>query len=199
MKKDNSTFRRKVELRLRLLKEIEEPVVMETHGGYGAVWKKCYMSAPDGVVFETDEKKVEVLAKQRPEWAVYQADCITSLASGVGEHLAINFLDVDPYGDPWPVVDAFFRSNRPRPDCMAVAVNDGLRQKVRMGGGWDVDSLAAAVEKYGASVMHDNYLEVCAEMLQEKAGQCGYSLTRWAGYYCGHADQMTHYGAVFQL
>jgi hypothetical protein len=36
-------------------------------------------------------------------------------------------------------------------------------------------------------------------MLKEKASVVGYDLTRFAGYYCGHAKQMTHYLGVLEL
>jgi len=35
-------------------------------------------------------------------------------------------------------------------------------------------------------------------MLKEKAGQVGYTLTRFAGYYCGFKKIMTHYLGVLE-
>lgn len=61
--------------------------------------------------------------------------------------------------------------------------------------------IAAIEEGYtavGAAQISAHYLEICRELLTNKAAQRGYSLRRWAGYYCGHADQMTHYAAVFE-
>lgn len=196
MKKDNSTLSLKVLLRGNLLSEIKAPVVMETHGGYGGVWAKCYFSLPDGVVMEKDPQKAEALSKQRPSWAVYECDCEQALRDGAGAHLPVNFLDIDPYGDPWHVIDAFFSSERTFPSTLAIAVNDGLRQKVKINGGWDVQSLQSAVSRYGAANTYKNYLEICRKLIQEKAGNRGYTLTRWAGYYCGYEGQMTHYAAV---
>ena len=195
--RDNSTLALKISLRRNLLKEIESPVVMETHGGNGVLWRRCYDSVPDGVVFEKDAKKADILGKQRPCWAVYEADCISAISDGVGGHLDINFVDFDPYGEPWPAIDAFFESERPRPDRLAVVVNDGLRGTLKIGA-WSVKSMTEAVERYGNSIYHD-YLKICQELLQQKAAQRGYKLTRWAGYYCGHAKEITHYGAVFVL
>lgn len=91
----------------------------------------------------------------------------------------------------------FFDSERERPDLLCVAVNDGLRQKVKMGGSWDVGSLQGAVSKYGND-LYSIYLEVCQEMLKEKANEAGYNLARFAGYYCGHIKQMTHYLGVLE-
>lgn len=196
MLKDNSTLRLKAQLRTNLLKLIGEPVVMETHGGYGAIWNQCYSHIGDGVVFEKDPDKASVLAVQRPSWAVYECDCVMAIAAGVGAHLPVNFVDFDPYGEPWPVIDAFFQSERPFPPTLGIVVNDGLRQRLKIAA-WDVDSLGEMVARYGNKDVYKNYLEICRELFQEKAGQRGYTLTRWAGYNCGHLGQMTHYAALF--
>lgn len=195
--KDNSTLLLKTSLRRNLLKLVDAPVVMETHGGYGAIWGQCYSDIANGIVFEKNANKTQVLAVQRPTWAVYECECEGALLAGVGAHLPVNFLDCDPYGEPWPVVDAFFGSDRPFPPTLAIVVNDGLRQKLKMNGGWNVASLEQKVSEYGNSALYRNYLAICKELLQEKASQQGYKLTRWAGYYCGHGDQMTHYAALF--
>lgn len=197
MKKDHTTLRLKASLRKSLLIEVENPIVMETHGGWGSIWRRCYSHLQDGVVFEKNGEKALALARQRPMWAVYEADCEKAIAEGVGFHLPVNFIDLDPYSQPWPIIDSVFQNEDKLPDQLAIAVNDGLRQKLRMGGGWNVGSLVEVVDKYGNAALHDNYLEICQELLTEKAGQLGYELTRWAGYYCGHIDQMTHYAAVF--
>lgn len=170
---------------------------METHGGNGAIWARCYDELGPGVVMEKDPAKAAHLAKQRPTWAVYECDCEAALRANVGAHVAINFVDFDPYGDPWSVIDAYFRSQRPWPGQLAVAVNDGLRQKLKINGGWEVASITQAVLRHGNHNLYRNYVDICQEMLTEKAGQRGYTLTRWAGYYCGHDKNMTHYGAIF--
>lgn len=197
MKKDNSTFRLKVNLRKKALEYLDIPIVMETHGGAGKLFDACYGGVKNGVVFEKNPKKSKLLGLQRPSWRVYEADCIGAISDCIGSDLAINLLDVDPYGDPWPVIDAFFNSERERPNLLCVAVNDGLRQKVRMGGSWGVGSLQNAVGKHGND-LHPIYLEVCQEMLKEKASEVGYDLIRFAGYYCGHNKQMTHYLGVLE-
>ena len=199
MKKDNSTLTYKVSLRTNLLKEIDNPVVMETHGGWGAIWRRCYSDIPDGVVFEKQPDKAEALARQRPEWAVYECDCEHAIQDGVGFHLPVNFIDLDPYGQPWPVIDAIFSAERDWPPVLAIAVNDGVRQKLKAGGAWSMDNLDDVVAKYGNAYIYENYLQVCQELLQEKAGQAGYHLTRWAGYYCGAMQQMTHYAAILRM
>lgn len=197
MQKDNSTLRRKVALRRAALADMDEiPVILETHGGYGRIWERCYAHVQAGCVFETDPKKTVALAQQRPTWAVYESDCVKALQAGAGAHLTINYLDVDPYGEPWPVFDAFFQRERPRAETLHVVVNDGLRQKVQVGGAWSCESLKDVVMRYGNN-LYESYLEVAQILLQEKAAQCGYSMTHWAGYHCGHQGQMSHYRAIF--
>lgn len=193
MQKDNSTFLSKKKLRLRLLDAIADPVVMETHGGAGKIWQACYSHIERGIVFEKDPDKVAVLAKQRPDWSVYEGDCVGAIQAGFGSHLPVNFFDVDPYGSAWPIVEAILKFAKVQ--TVGIAVNDGLRQKVQLTGGWDVECLQNAVRKYG-NRLFDIYLDVCGEMMQEKAAQAGYSLSRFWGHYAGHNGGMTHYAAI---
>lgn len=180
-----------------MLKHLQAPVIMETHGGYGDVFKACYQNIGAGVVFEKNPQKADRLGLQRPTWAVYEADCIEAIKAGVGGHLGVNVLDVDPYGDPWPAIEAFFASERPFPDRCFVVVNDGLRQKVRGNGAWNVGTLQGIVREHGNN-LHSIYLDVCRELMKRKASKAGYNLTRWAGYYCGHSKQITHYLAELE-
>lgn len=123
--KDNSTFTDKVAIRKLAMREVSAPVVMECYGGFGHLYRACYLSAKTGVVFEAKADKSAVLGLQRPHWAVYEADCVNALAGGAGAHLCVNVLDLDPYGEPWPALDAFMTSDRPRADVLALVVNDG--------------------------------------------------------------------------
>jgi len=191
LQRDNSTCIKKMALRRRAVAMLDNPVVMETHGGAGKLFLACYTHVENGVVFEKNPEKSAVLGKQRPTWAVYEADCVHALSANCGAHLDVNLLDLDPYGEPWSAITAFFESDRPRSDKLVVVVNDGLRQAIRMGRA----CLTDVVARYGNDI-HGKYLDVCAELLQEKAAQAGYSLRNFAGYYCGHASQMTHYIGV---
>lgn len=196
---DNSTFPLKVKLRRRALKQLaEEPVVIETHAGFGRLYSRCYKHVVRGVAFEIKAERTGALALQRPTWAIYEGDCIPALAAGIGSHLTANFIDIDPYGEPWPTIDALFSSKRTWPQRLVVVVNDGLRHKVRIGAGWKVKSLRAAIERHGNAHANDHYLEICRELMAEKAGQAGYELVRWSGYHCGRMQMMTHYAAVFE-
>ena len=135
----------KISLRRNLLKETVNPVVMETHGGYGKIFELCYAQLQEGVVFEKDPEKAGYLALQRPTWAVYEADCEKAIRGRIGSHLPVNFLDLDPYGSPWEILNAFFENWPEFPERLAIAVNDGLRQKCKMNGAWTVGVLAEKV------------------------------------------------------
>jgi hypothetical protein len=200
--KDNSTFGHKVALRKKALEMlaaegITRPVVMETHGGKGALFDACYSHLEQGVVFEKDAEKAAVLGKQRPTWAVYECECEPVLAGGAGGHLTIDLLDIDPYGEPWGVFDSFFQSVRPFVPVMAIAVNDGLRQGLAMGRAWAIESMTGAVERHGND-LHPIYLEVCREMVAEKVAHAGYTMSHFGGYYCGTKKAMTHYLAIIR-
>ena len=196
VQKDNSTFPLKSRLRSRWLLEVENPVVMETHGGEGRIFARCYSHIEKGIVFEKDKDKTAALGQQRPTWSVYEADCEYAIAKGAGSHLPVNFLDLDPYGSPWDALKGFFASDRPRPKRLAIVVNDGLCQFARIGSGWRNEVLRDAIEEYGNSEVFENYLIIAKDMLKELAGGVGYELTKWTGYHCGSRRQLTHYAAV---
>lgn len=194
--KDNSSLRHKVALRLKaqaMLAErgIDNPVVMETHGGMGVIFDQCYAHLTEGVVMEKNAEKAARLGKQRPTWAVYETDCIQALAGGVGAHLAIDLLDTDPYGCCWDVIDAFFTSERPFAQVMAIAIFDGVRENLEMGTGWKVKALQPAIEKHGND-LHPIYIDVCAELLTDKAAKAGYTVTFFNGFYAGRRGKLTH-------
>lgn len=195
-KRDNSTFPQKVALRQEAMQLLyASPVIMETHGGVGKIFDAVYAHVERGVVFEKDADKAGVLGKQRPTWAVYEADCIEAIRAGAGAHLKINFLDIDPYGEPWPVLDAFFGSDRPFADYMVLTVNDGLRQTLALGKAWAVKSMQSVVQRYGND-LHGKYLDVCQLLVKEKAAMAGYTINRFHGYYTGYSKANTHFVAV---
>jgi hypothetical protein len=195
---DNSTFEQKVTIRREALKLAgDSPVIMETHGGTGKLFEACYLGQRRGVVFELDGKRAAILAAQRPTWAVYEADCVRAIKLGVGGHLEVNLLDLDPYGSPWGAIEAFFSSERSRPARLVVVVNDGQRREVQMMNAWKYEALKGMVAKYGND-LHPIYLDICRELLQEKAAMAGYRLDRFWGYYTGHHQQITHYLGVLE-
>lgn len=195
--KDNSILNLKVILRRKARKLILAPVVMETHGGIGKLFSVCWSDIRQGVVFEKNPYKSLWLARQRPTWSVYEADCVSTIANGAGRHLPVNVLDVDPYGDPWPVISAFLESDRPHPKNLVIIVTDGLRLRMKLGGAWSMSSLESVVAKFGNDI-YKNYLDCCKWLLNQKAEKAGYRLRRFGGFYCGYDKQMTNYLALLE-
>lgn len=195
---DNTTFARKVALRARWLLLVDNPVVMETHAGFGRIFQRCYSHIATGIAIDSDPLKAAALALQRPTWAVYECAAETAIGAGLGRHLEVNFLDVDPYGEPWPVLDSFFQSDRPRAARLVVCVNDGLRQKLRVHGGWSVGSLRDVLSRRGNAGLYAEYIAIARELLALKAAKAGYSVTKWSAYYCGLGHDMTHYAALLE-
>lgn len=198
------SYEDKVSLRLTAVRQLasagsatgaepaEAPVVLEAYGGFGDVWSACYRDVVDGIVFETDSMRAIHLAHQRPTWAVYEADCVSALAHGAGAHLEVNLLDVDPYGDAWPAIRAFFGSTRPFAEHMVVVVNDGLRWNTQTNVGWQTATLEPVVNVMGNDLW-DKYLDVCALLMREAANMAGYEVVFFDGYYTGPQKKRTHF------
>lgn len=193
---DNLTGFYKAALRRKAMKFLDkQPVIFETHGGLGELYTQCYQSVPRGYVVEKQEAKATVLSEQRPGWYVYQGEAEDAIAVGVGGTEEINFLDVDPYGSPWPVLELWFALSRERAGRLIVVANDGLLQKIRIGGAASCKDTAEYASEYG-SVASRKYLEICKKKLQKIAPEAGYDLTHFEGYHCGRGKSMTHYLAV---
>jgi len=165
----------------------------------GHVWERAWPDIDRGAVFDTDTVKAEHLSRQRPGFSVYQNKAEDALAVGAASHLEVGIVDCDPYGEPWPTLEAFFTTERPRLPLIGVAVNDGLRQKLRLQGGWHVASMRGAVERFGNAAMHAKYLDVARWKMEQLAAIAGYRLQMWTGYYCGDKGDMTHYAAVLGM
>lgn len=197
--KDNSTLRLKAKLRKAALGVCANPIILETHGGMGRIFTEVYQPAGcnAGVVLEKNPAKADILARQRPTWAIYEGDCIKALAAGAGRHLIFNYIDVDPYGSPFDVLDAIFADNRPLADELQLVVNDGLRQKTKLGGAWHCQQLKGMVSQFGNNLF-PVYLDVAKMKVAEIAKSAGYELAHWFGYYCGAGQSMTHYWATFK-
>ena len=202
MKLDNAGFVCKRQLRVNLLRALAPtaPIVLETHAGFGKIYRHCYREFPFGIAIDKKPDAAADAAHARPGWAVYEADSETALRAGLAATWPVNFLDVDPYGDPWTTIAGFFESERERAPEVVVAVTDGLRAggPVRLGTTWrSKDSpIAIAVARHGNAELFGKYLAVCEELLGELAGRAGYRIVRWTGYYTGNGNQITHYGAL---
>ena len=197
MKKDNAGLQDKLKLRRRALSYVEGDLLpLEVFAGAGTVGRELYREADRGTAFEKDPAKTERLARDRPAWRVYEGDAIV-LTAAAAFFPGTNYVDVDPYGDPHPAIAAVFEAAAHLADHFVLAVNDGLRQYVRMGKAWSGTSLQGIVAQYGTNLWAV-YLDVCKRLVTEKAGEASYRLTRFEGFYAGHARQMTHYYAVLQ-
>jgi hypothetical protein len=210
---DNSTLGDKVRLRRAVLlsharhceklageplgRDDVRPRVLETHGGYGRIFERTWFAARAGsVVIEKDDRKAEHLAVQRPAWRVYQGDCVKALRAGLAAEVAFDIIDLDPYGEPFSVLDALAAvPARAYPQRWYLVVNDGNRQKVMMGGAWHMESLAPFVRKYGTN-LHGRYLAVCREWVETWARRIGFNVETWTGYYAGRSGMMSHYAAT---
>jgi hypothetical protein len=191
-------FEQKRRLRLQALADmLETPVVLEAYGGNGLVYSACYRHIEKGVVFEKNRRKAEVLARQRDTWAVYCGDTVHLLAAGLGSHLALNFVDIDARADPWPAIEAFLTSERPKPELVQLVVTDGLWQALRQGGAWKIPALMVAVQHH-ENYLDAHYLDICQETMEALARSAGYRLERWAGFYGGRTHGWTHYRAVIR-
>jgi hypothetical protein len=202
VQRDNSTFHEKVTLRKKALEWLDhygvsEPIVFEAFGGEGHLFNACYSHLDTGVVIEKDSIKASRLASQRPSWRVYEGDSIGAMAAGVGGDLAFDLLDIDPYGSCWAAIEAFFQSDRTFADRMIVVVQDGLRLKLAAGNGWEMEVLEPMIMRYGND-LHPVYQNVCHDLLELKAAQAGYALSRFGSYYTGHSKAMTHFIAVLE-
>jgi hypothetical protein len=194
---DNATRVAKAQLRskaLIALAKYAEPVVCETHGGMGHLYADCYTHIPVGLVCEKNPEKAQKLLKQRGhKWGVFECDVEKALRAGLGSHLPVNFLDVDPYGDPWPTIDGFLESKRDLPEYLVIVVNDGLRALAQRQRGWTSKTLEPIVRKYGNTDLFNRWLEICREMMLERAEQAGYKMQTWTGYYPKRNDYADHH------
>ena len=194
--KDNKTLIEKSHLRKEMLARLEtKPCVLETHGGSGELFLRCYSRVQSGAVFETDPKKAVTLLKQRPTWAVYETDCIWSLHNGVASHLEVNFVDFDPYGAAWNVIEAFFESERPRAEKLIIVVHDGVRNSLKRFGGGRINFFSNIVTEVGETELYENYLSICEELLFKIVSDAGYKAQQFGGFYSKADSDQTHFFA----
>jgi hypothetical protein len=199
-KKDNSTLYFKASLRNKLIKNIKDPlVVIDVFAGAGKIYDLCYKNSLTGVAFERNPEKVEKLVEQREKWLVYECDSILGINAACGSIFKFNFIDVDPYGDPWPALHAIFSQKKYAfCDTIGIAVMDGLRQGAKMQVAWKQKGLKQFSDKYGNAELYKFYKELCKEKIEEIISPLGFRISKWAAYYCGTMDLMTHYGGIFK-
>lgn len=184
-------------MREALLKKIEGPRILETHGGKGELGRALYLRYP-GVVFEKDPEKTPYLVESRPHWSVYEADCVAAMRAGVGFHHEPNFIDCDPYGSPWETLRAVF-VNAPRlPRRLGLVVTDGLGRDAMFGRAWASAELAPYARRLGNAGVRDRWEDVVRDKLYSVVEDAGYAVTEWLIRRGGYGGQMTHYAAVLE-
>jgi hypothetical protein len=110
--------------------------------------------------------------------------------------MSLGLIDLDPYGSPFDVMEAIFCGERREfAPVVQLVVNDGLRQKVGLGGAWHTERLKPLVRKYGND-LYPVYLEVARELTEQIVAGAGFRVAQWTGYYCGANHNMTHYWAT---
>ena len=181
-KVDNSVHLEKSRFRQQMMKRMDvEPIILETHGGAGIMFEHCYKFVKQGVVIEMDGKKAEGLVGQRPNWSVYEGDSTQVLKAGAGAHLPINYIDADPYGAAFNVIEAFFKTDRPHPEKISLVVHDGLVIRLSRFGGWDLPVLRQFVPRFGDAGLAENYLTICKEIVESYANPIGYDVANFGG------------------
>lgn len=104
-------------------------------------------------------------------------------------------MDIDPYGSSWEIVEAFFNGcGRTASNILVIVVNDGLLQKIRMGG-LIPESVQPIIDRYGLRHVQDNYRDVCRDLLAHYSQAAGYKIVKWTSYNCGRVLAMTHFAA----
>jgi hypothetical protein len=197
LKKDNGSKFIKQAMRSKLLEKIDSPRILEAYGGKGELGKALYLQYP-GVVFERDSLKTQYLAEQRPNWAVYEGDCVKAMAAGIGFHFRPNFLDFDPYGSPWPAIRAAFAQGDKLDARVGVVVNDGLRRFAMLGRAWKSVDLAEYAKKLGNQGVHKQWVSVVRDIFDRVVWEAGFSVREWAIRSAGVGGQMTHYAAIIE-
>ncbi len=196
---DNLSFKQKAMLRQSAVQHLRalgiEPVVLEGYGGWGMLYDACYADVAAGCVFEKEPAKTIALAAQRPTWAVYEADSPAALSLGAGSHLCYTLADFDPYGDPYPAIQAFFSSPRPFANTMMLVVMDGLRWKTRSASGWQSATLAPLLEEglFGNHELWDKYEQVAEALCIRSVGPAGYRVVTFSAYSAGTGQKLCHW------
>ncbi|HEY9764651.1 MAG TPA: hypothetical protein V6D07_19140 [Trichocoleus sp.] len=201
-KRDNSAAAFKVELRNTAMQETLDPLILETHGGEGLMFTHCYAKAKrPGWVCEKDGNKCSELVRQRPDWHVFECESEALLEGCPTAFKGVNFVDIDPWGNPWEHMQALFVPERRLADRLQLVVHDGCRRflAISKGGGrdqrWRQGFFLMLSQRYGTN-LRDDYLEICQVSVAELAKKCGYRMAGWAGQYTGHDSHSTHYWAT---
>ena len=201
-KRDNSALEAKIALRRQAIAAAESPVVLETHAGEGLIFLQCYTGVTKGWALEKDKDLLDRMTQQRERWFCYQCESEKILADAPRAFDA-NFIDVDPHGSPWPVLEALFNPHRFTAPTLHLVVHDGSRRFLAIGASgssdqrWRVGLLAELAAEYGDD-LRANYSDLALVAISKLAKPCGYTVRKWTAFYTGHDSHSTHYWATLK-
>lgn len=197
IKRDNSTFINKIRLRNRVLADCKSnPVILETHGGFGRIYERTWWHASSGVVIEKDDKKAQHLCRQRPKWAVYQGDSEAAIDVGLCRNIQFDIIDLDPWGSTIPLLSALSKPGRQFPDRWHLVANDGGWLNAGLGGAWSMKGLEKFVGRDGNHFTQERYREVLKEIVGEFSDKIGFEVAFWFIHRPENTYRLMHYWAT---
>lgn len=202
-KSRNSSLPEKVRLRSAALAALPDPpIILETHAGEGAIFLQCYSHIRRGWAFEKEGDLVEHATRQREGWFCYKGEAEKILAEA-DDYFNANFIDIDPYGSPWPTFEALFLPGRLNHPTIMLCVHDGSRRFLSLGGSgandqrWRKGILADLAKEFGDSAWR-RYGDLAMVGLSRLIKPCGYTIDQWAYSNTGHDNHSTHYWATLK-
>lgn len=172
--KDNTETHHKLAVRRRAAETLGEgDFILEAFAGsgemYSALWHRWA-----GFTMDKDLAKVTRAAKQRKRWGCYQGDTLRALEAGWLENIEFKLVDFDPYGEPWPALQAYFAGHLAFHSPWVAVCTDGY---------WSQRNLASksrCLFGYGGgrfSGMSDRaYIEICHDFVRSLASRYGQEL-----------------------
>lgn len=201
-------FNKKLLLRKKALARLKRSLpkdanvfILESNAGYGKLYEACYRNYT-GVAIEKDNRKINPLKRQRPNWQVVNGDnrqIIHQLPSSLFEH--INFIDTDPYGSPWLFLTALFEriSSERTPDRLHIVCHDGLPLKLRATiTDIKFPILRKYIDRYADRFRHE-YHQISAEMLTELCQSAQYTVHHFEPEYIDKKRTHLHWLAELIL
>jgi hypothetical protein len=133
-KKHNSKVAHKLLVRQRVAGLLGNSAeILETFSGEGLMYDGCW-SMFSGACIDSDAAKARDSARSRPRWRTYCGDTGRALSAGWLSSVAFDVVDIDPYGEPWPYVRAFFDTERAMPDQWWLILTDGYWPQMNRSG-----------------------------------------------------------------
>lgn len=177
---------------IRRLAEAAAPPgpVLETHGGTGWLASTVY-AGRTGIGIELNQRKAAARARILPAWWSIVGDSASVLRSGALRWFAPAIIDVDPYGDPWPALEAA-AAGVSVPPAVVLAVTDGLPRALQIRD-YRVPSLRADIAAHGLDYVREYYEEICRRRIQRLFP--AYTIDRWVYAESGKGRGLALYAA----